>query len=121
MFRATPRAANAQVVTTTKQMVRQHAMLSLLVPIIGIKKYKPVILDIIVPVWMKIKRHAKQEDTLAILVQFFVLIVHRVHMLRSMPLPNVPSATTTNTNQNLKLWVVLKSKKGTTSRVQQQW
>jgi hypothetical protein len=44
------RVLNAPKVTTTKQKVRQHAMLSLLVPIIGIQKYEPVILDIIVPV-----------------------------------------------------------------------
>jgi hypothetical protein len=64
MHRATPRAANAQVVTTTKQTVRQHATLSLPVPIIGIKWFANVIPVTIVLVSLPIKRHAIQVHTL---------------------------------------------------------
>ena len=56
MHRATPHVANALVVTTTTQKVQQRATLSLLVPIIGTKKFVNAILVIFVKVKPPIKQ-----------------------------------------------------------------
>jgi hypothetical protein len=48
MHRATPRAANAQLVTTTKQKDPRDATLSLPVPITGTKEFTHVMLGTIV-------------------------------------------------------------------------
>jgi hypothetical protein len=119
MHQATPRVANALVVTTTTQTVQQRATLSLPVHIIGTKKFVNAIPVIFVKVKPPIKQVVNLDPTPPKQDPLHALNAP----LERMPTLSVPYlvmiAVPMHTNRDSMLRHAFQSKKGTTSRDQQ--
>jgi hypothetical protein len=107
-YQGTPRVVNAPLDLATKLKVLRRAMLCLLGRTVGTAQFMNVTKVIIAKEKPPIKPRVILDRMQPKQAQFYVLNVHRVHMLRVMHPQHAPNAMTMHTNQKHKQQVVSK-------------